>query len=204
MTFPVIDLMQRHSFAHGVHPPESKQDTCGLSIHQFEFAPLLVVPLCQHHGKPSVPIVDQNDEVVRGQCIARPDGFMSVGIHAPATGVIRRIAHTPVISGRMEPAFFLEPFPASTQESIAEAACDPESSTAEQILSAIQHAGIVGLGGAAFPTHAKLTIPQGKQVDTVLVNGAECEPYLTTDHRVMLEHADDVIKGLLQVREIIK
>ncbi len=74
--------------------------------------------------------------------------------------------------------------------------CDPDSLSPAEIITAIQQAGIVGLGGAGFPTHAKLTVPEGKQVDTVVVNGAECEPYLTTDHRVMIEHADDVMKGI--------
>jgi electron transport complex protein RnfC len=96
----------------------------------------------------------------------------------------------------MEPAFFLEPFPASTQEVMEGNPCDIDSASPEEIVAAIQKTGVVGLGGAGFPTHVKLKIPDGKHVDTVLVNGAECEPYLTTDHRVMLEHADDVMKGI--------
>ena len=187
------------TFAHGVHPPESKDTTRGLPIRQFPFAPLLVVPLSQHIGKPAVPIVGENDEVVRGQCMAEPDGFMSVAIHAPATGVVRRIAPSPAINGKMEPAIFLEPFPASTQEVSSSTPCDVEASTPQEIIHAIQRAGIVGLGGAGFPTHAKLTIPKEKTIDTVVVNGAECEPYLTTDHRVMLEQADDVIRGIAYV-----
>lgn len=196
MSGAFFDLIGRKTFAHGIHPPESKDDTSGLSIHQFPFAPLLIVPLSQHIGKPAVPIVDEGAEVVRGQCIAEPDGFLSVAIHAPATGVIRRIALTPAINGKMERAFFLEPFPASTQEVMQGTPLDAETATAEEIVAAIQQAGVVGLGGAGFPTHAKLKIPDDKSVDTVVVNGAECEPYLTTDHRVMLEHADDVMKGI--------
>ena len=192
----MIDLIGGKTFAHGVHPPESKDDTAGVSIHQFPFAPLLIVPLSQHIGKPAVPLVDEGAEVVRGQCIAKPDGFMSVAIHAPATGVIRRIAFSPAINGKMEPAFFLEPFPASTQEVTGGPPCDASSASPEEITTAIQQAGVVGLGGAGFPTHAKLAIPDGKRVDTVVINGAECEPYLTTDHRVMLEHADDVMRGI--------
>ncbi len=196
MNAALIDLFGGKTFAHGVHPPESKDDTKGLPLHQFPFAPLMIVPLSQHIGKPAVPIVGEGAEVVRGQCIAEPDGFMSVAIHAPATGVIRRIAPSPAINGKMQPAFFLEPFAASTQEVLQGKPCNVETASAAEIIAAIQAAGVVGLGGAGFPTHAKLTIPEGKQVDTVIVNGAECEPYLTTDHRVMLEHADDVIKGI--------
>lgn len=189
-------LIGGKTFAHGIHPPESKEVTCGLAIHQFPFAPVLIVPLSQHIGKPAIPIVGEGDEVVRGECIAEPDGFLSVAIHAPATGAIRCIAPSPTINGKMESAFFLEPFPASTQEIFCSDACDLEQLDRDSILAMIQQAGIVGLGGAGFPTHAKLTIPAGKSVDTVVVNGAECEPYLTTDHRVMLEHTDDVVSGI--------
>ena len=192
----MIDLFGSKTFAHGIHPPESKDDTKSLPIHQFPFAQLMIVPLSQHIGKPAVPMVAEGHEVIRGQCIAKPDGFMSVAIHAPASGVIRRLAPSPAINGKMEPAFFLEPFAASTQESVEGEPCDADSATPAEIIAAIQQAGLVGLGGAGFPTHAKLKIPEGKYVDTVVVNGAECEPYLTTDHRVMLEHADDVMKGI--------
>ncbi len=186
----------RKTFRHGIHPPESKDDTSGLAIHRFPFAPVLVVPLSQHAGKPAVPVVREEQEVTRGQCIAEPDGFFSVAMHAPATGVVRSIGLAPSISGRMSPAIFIEPFAASTQEEAAGTPCDPETATPDEIIEAIQRAGVVGLGGAAFPTHAKLKIPEGKFVDTLLINGAECEPYLTTDHRVMLEHAKDVLAGI--------
>jgi electron transport complex protein RnfC len=191
-----MNLFVGKSFAHGIHPPESKDETRGLAIHQFPFAPLLIVPLSQHIGKPAVPIVGEGDEVSRGQRIADPDGFMSVAIHAPASGTVRRIALTPSIHGKMEPAFFLEPFAASTQEVLEGTPVRAESASRQQIIAAIQAAGVVGLGGAGFPTHAKLEIPDGKYVDTLVINGAECEPYLTTDHRVMLEHADGVMTGI--------
>jgi electron transport complex protein RnfC len=189
-------LFGKHTFAHGIHPPESKDETRGLPIHQFSFPDLLIVPLSQHIGRPAIPVVDEGDEVVRGQMIAKPDGFLSVAIHAPASGTIRSIARSPVIQGKMEPAFFLEPFPSSTQEVAEGRPLDAATASPEQIIDAIQAAGVVGLGGAGFPTHAKLKIPAEKPVDTVLINGAECEPYLTTDHRVMLEHAADVMIGV--------
>ncbi len=192
----VMRLLGTKTFAHGIHPPQSKDATCELAIHQFPFAPLLIVPLSQHIGRPAIPIVGEDTEVVRGQMIADPDGFMSVAIHAPASGTIRRIASSPNINGKMSPAFFLEPFTASTQEVVEGTPLMAETATPEQIIDAIQAAGIVGLGGAGFPTHAKLKVPDGKSVDTLVINGAECEPYLTTDHRVMLEHADDVMRGI--------
>jgi electron transport complex protein RnfC len=188
-------LLGLKTFRHGVHPPEAKDETKDLPIRQFPFAPRLVVPLVQHAGKPSLPVVREGQEVVRGQRLAKPDGFMSVAMHAPATGVVRRIALAPSISGRMVPAVYLEPFPGSTQE-IADGTPCPLDATPDEIVAAIQEAGIVGLGGAAFPTHVKLRIPEGKSVDTLILNGAECEPFLTTDHRVMLEQRDDIYTGI--------
>jgi electron transport complex protein RnfC len=190
-----MHLLGSKTFRHGVHPPEAKDETAGLAIRQFPFAPLLVVPLVQHAGRPALPVVREGQEVTRGQRIARPDGKMSVAMHAPASGTIRKLALAPSISGRMVPAVYLEPFPGSTQE-VAEGTPCPPDAPAATILAAIQEAGIVGLGGAAFPTHVKLEIPAGKRVDTLIVNGAECEPFLTTDHRVMLEQRDDLFLGI--------
>jgi electron transport complex protein RnfC len=194
-------LLGLETFRHGVHPPDLKDETRGLPIRQFPFAPLLVIPLVQHTGKPSLPLVQDSQEVVRGQQIARPDGDVSVALHAPASGLIRRIGLVPSIAGRMVPGIYLEPFPGSTQEVADGTPCRWETATSEGILAAIQQAGIVGLGGAAFPTHVKLRVPDGAFVDTLIINGVECEPYLTTDHRVMLEQRDDIFTG---VRYLLK
>jgi len=184
------------SFAHGIHPPEAKDDTRDLPIKQFPFAPVMIVPLLQHIGKPALAVVREGQEVERGQLIAEPDGFVSVAMHAPASGVIQRIALAPGINGRMTPAIYLKPFPGSSQEVIEGTPCDHASACAEEILLAIQRAGIVGLGGAAFPTHVKLQVPADKHIDTLVINGVECEPYLTTDHRVMLEQPADIFTGI--------
>ena len=189
-------LLGLKTFRHGVHPPESKDETSGLAIRQFPFAPLLIVPLVQHMGAPSLPVVEEGQEVQRGQRIARADGFMSVSMHAPASGLIRRIALAPSISGRMVPAVYLEPFAGDTQEVEEGTPCPLDSATPDEIIAAIQDAGVVGLGGAAFPTHVKLKIPEGKFVDTLIINGIECEPFLTTDHRVMLEQSKDIFVGI--------
>jgi len=183
------------SFRHGIHPPELKDATRALPIRAFPFAPVLVVPLLQHLGKPAIPTVAVGERVERGQPIARPDGFMSVAMHAPVAGTVRAIEPAPSIQGKMLPAVFLETRPGSTQEVCAGDPCSLDAPP-EQILRAIQQAGVVGLGGAAFPTHVKLSIPEGAHVDTLILNGAECEPYLTTDHRVMLEQQDDLFTGV--------
>ena len=189
-------LRQHRSFAHGIHPPQAKDDTRDLPIKQFPFAPVMIVPLQQHIGKPAVAVVREGQEVERGELIAEPDGFMSVAMHAPASGLIQRLALAPAINGRMAPAIYLKPFPGSSQDVSDGAPCDLASASAEEILLAIQRAGIVGLGGAAFPTHVKLKVPVDKHIDTLIINGVECEPYLTTDHRVMLEQQPDIFTGI--------
>lgn len=190
-----MPLLAPKTFRHGVHPPESKDDTRDLPIRQFPFAPVLVVPLSQHAGKPAVPLVREGQEVARGQRIAKADGFVSVSMHAPASGLVRRIGLVPSAAGRMVLGVYLEPFPGSSQEVMEGRPC-PLTASTDEILAAIQDAGIVGLGGAAFPTHVKLKIPEGKSADTLIVNGAECEPFLTTDHRVMLEQREDIFTGI--------
>ncbi len=191
------------TFAHGVHPPASKDSTSGLAIRQFPFAPVMIVLLSQHTGKPAIPIVREGQEVFRGQKIAEEDGFMSVAMHAPAAGIVKKIGLAPSAGGQMKPGIYLQPFPGSSQEVTPGKPCFVESATGEEIITAIQQAGIVGLGGAAFPTHVKLKIPEGKTVDTLIINGVECEPFLTTDHRVMLEQVNDIFIGIRYLLKVI-
>lgn len=192
----MLDAVWQQSFRHGVHPPEHKDETSHLAIRRFPFAPELIVPLSQHLGNPAISIVREGQEVVRGETIAEPDGFVSVAMHAPVSGIVKRIALAPSISGTMVPSVYLRPHPASSQEVADGEPCDVETASPAEIINAIQRAGVVGLGGAAFPTHAKLKMPQGKYLDTLIVNGIECEPYLTTDHRVMLEQTTDIYVGM--------
>jgi electron transport complex protein RnfC len=186
----------KQTFKNGIHPPENKEETNGLRIRQFSFAPLIILPLAQHIGAPSKLVIREGQEVVRGQILAESDGYLSVPLHAPVSGLVKKISNVPTISGKMTTGIYLEPFPSSTQETLDGEAINLDSASPEEILMGIQQAGIVGLGGAAFPTHAKLKIPDGKHCDTLIINGIECEPYLTTDHRVMLEQPDDIFLGI--------
>lgn len=192
----------KKTFVHGIHPKEEKSATAGLPIRQFPFAPALSIPLSQNIGKPAKCIVREGEEVQRGQRLADPDGFMSVAMHAPAAGVVRRLGLMPSITGKMVQGVFLEPFAGSSQEVPSGEGIDPVSATSDEILTAIQYAGIVGLGGAAFPTHVKLKVPEGKSCEVLILNGVECEPFLTTDHRVMLEQAEDVYMGLRYLQRV--
>ncbi len=186
----------RNTFKHGVHPPEHKADTNGLSIRQFPFSPIIILPMAQHIGAPAEIIVREGQEVSRGQLLAKAAGYVSVPIHSPIEGKVRKIGNVPTISGKMSPGIYLEAFPFSSQEVMDGTSVDLDTASPEEILQGIQDAGIVGLGGAAFPTHVKLKVPEGKRCDILMINGIECEPYLTTDHRVMLEQADDILMGI--------
>jgi len=179
----------------GVHVPEHKEQTAQIPIRRLPFPPLLIVPLSQHAGKPAKAIVREGQEVVRGEPIAEADGFMSVPMHAPATGRVERIAPAPSARGDLSPAIYIRPYPSASQEVLYGAEQDITRMTPDEVIAAVQATGVVGLGGAAFPTHVKLKVPEGKKVDTVVVNGCECEPYLTTDHRIMVEQPRQVLHG---------
>ena len=189
-------LLTRNTFEHGVHPHDYKALTSHLPIRRLPFAPVLILPLSQHAGKPSVPLVKAGQEVGRGQPIASADGFMSVPLHAPATGRIKGIRLMPSARGPKTPSMLLEVYQGSTQQEMYSYPQDVDSLTPDQIVERVQEAGMVGLGGAAFPTHVKIKPPPEHKVDTLIANGCECEPYLTCDHRIMLEQPGDLIKGI--------
>ncbi|MCU7904573.1 MAG: electron transport complex subunit RsxC [Candidatus Thiodiazotropha sp. (ex Epidulcina cf. delphinae)] len=192
----LIDLLfGLKSFTHGIHPPYHK-DTAGKPIRRLPFPSQLVLPLNQHIGKPAIPLVRKGREVVRGEPIAKADGHFSVPLHAPATGRVRTIELMPTPRGPKSDAIILDVYEGSTQEVLWKQPREMSDLSAEEIIRAIQETGMVGLGGAAFPSHIKLIIPEGKQVDTLIINGCECEPYLTCDHRIMLEHPKALIQGI--------
>lgn len=190
------NFFQKSGIRHGIHPPQCKDATAGRAVRRLPFPSRLVIPLSQHIGAPAVPIVTENQEVVRGEPIAKAKGFVSVPMHAPVTGIVERIGLAVNAMGQQTPAIVLRPYPAASQEILYGAPRDIGEMSTEEIVQAVQDTGIVGLGGAGFPTHVKLAVPEGKRVDTILVNGCECEPYLTTDHRVMLEQIDQIVDGI--------
>lgn len=185
----------RRTFPHGVHPPENKHFTANKPIRRFPFPPELILPLSQHTGAPSELLVHPGEEVLRGQMIAKAGGFVSVPLHAPATGVIKRIELMPTAKGPKTLSVILEVYPGDSQEVRYFEPRDIDKMTQKEVIQAVQDTGLVGLGGAAFPTHVKLSPPKEHKVHTVIINGCECEPFLTTDHRVMIEQAEDLITG---------
>jgi len=191
----LLSYFRGEAFQRGVHPPSCKL-TAQTQIRRLPFPPKVVVPLSQHIGKLPHPIVKVGQEVVRGEPIARTDDWLSVPHHAPVTGVVEFIGLRPGVRGPWVESIVIRAHPGSSQEDLWGQPRDLSTASGADILQAIWDTGMVGLGGAAFPTHAKLTVPKQAKVHTLVVNGCECEPYLTCDHRVMVEQADALVAGI--------
>jgi electron transport complex protein RnfC len=184
------------SFRHGVHPPELKELTEREKIRRLPFPDEVVLPLSQHTGKPAVPIVAAGDRVERGDTLARADGFISSPVHASASGKVEAIELWPHPDGTYKRAIRIAVDRYSAQAPRPRLVPRWEGLSPKQVVQAVQDAGVVGLGGAAFPTHVKLSPPEDVELDTILINGCECEPYLTSDHHIMAEYPERVHMGI--------
>ena len=192
----MTEVAAKKSFGHGVHPPEHKDATENKVVERLNFPPDVIVPLSQHIGSPAKTLVNKKQEVERGEIIAEANGFVSVPMHSPVKGTVTKVDITSVANGQMLEAIHIKTDPESDQELLNGPPRDINALAPKDIAGIVQTTGMVGLGGAAFPTHVKMMVPEGKSVDTVIANGCECEPYLTCDHRVMLEQKDDMFEGL--------
>ena len=188
-------LKRAATFEHGIHPDYHKE-TGSLPIRRLAFAPRLIVPLSQHIGKPAVCCVNVGQEVLRGQVIATADGFVSLPVHAPATGVVEAIGLMPSANGKMVDSITIRVYQADGQAVQVSEPRDVDAMDKKELLAAIQATGVSGLGGATFPAHVKLNVPPETVIDTLVVNGAECEPFLTCDHRIMVERTQDLLRGI--------
>lgn len=187
-------LKSSNSFKGGVHPSEHKSLTENLSFEIMPVPKQIVVPTSQHLGKPAKPLVKKGSDVKAGEVIAEQDGFISSPVHSPVSGKVIKVATDSNVSGFPKDAIVIQTN--GTEETVFMSPLDFEKVTQEEIRERVKAAGIVGQGGAAFPTFVKLTPPEGKQIDVVILNGCECEPYLTRDYRFMMERTDDVVSGL--------
>jgi electron transport complex protein RnfC len=188
--------MKPYGFIHGVHPPEQKELTASLPIRRMPFPDQVALPLRQHAGKPAIPLVARGDRVERGDRIAAADGFISVPMHASAAGIVTGIDWVPHPDGSMVEAVHIAVARHSVQLPRPRLVPEWDTLTTDEVVQAVQDAGVVGLGGAAFPAHVKLKPPADANVDILLLNGAECEPYLTSDHRTMVEYPERVHFGI--------
>ena len=191
-------------FIGGVHPDDGKALSCEKPIRVAPLLEKYVVPVTQNIGKPPKVIVNKGDLVKKGQLIAEADGFVSVPLHSPTSGTVGETVLIPGAVGTMIPA--IEIFSDGQDEwgSALEPIPDWKNTDREILKKRICDAGIIGMGGAAFPSHVKLSPPPEKVIDTLILNGAECEPYLTADHRLMLEHPNCVLEGAAIAAKILR
>lgn len=181
----------------GVHPPENKI-AAGSAIEILPLPKQVIIPVSQHIGAPSTPIVKRGEMVKVGQLIAESAGFVSTNIHSSVSGKVAKVDLFPDASGyrKMSVAIdvegdeWMEDIDRSP-DLIKEFDLEPK-----EIVNKILEKGIVGLGGATFPSHVKLSVPQGKKATALIINGVECEPYLTSDHRIMLEKSEEIMVGM--------
>ena len=191
----------------GIHPPQQKLSAQS-PISWTEVPPQLLIPVQQHIGKPCKVLVNKGDAVKRGDVVAESTGFISSNVHAPVDGKVQKIMRFPLLGGQVREVIQLTCNDAGASfrdiilEDKKEKQVNTDNLSAADIRKKIADAGIVGMGGAGFPTHVKLTPPEGKEIDTLLINGAECEPYITADHRVMLEYSKEIINGIRLLQKI--
>lgn len=183
------------TFRGGIHPPGKKQLSGHKSIKPLKPPKRVVIPFSQHLGAPCTPLVSVNQEVKKGEKIGEAGGFVSAPVHASVSGKVVAVSDFPNVMGRMIPSAVIEN---NMQEEWTILKDDPDymELSSEMLREKIKEAGIVGMGGAAFPTVVKLSPPKEKPVDTVILNGSECEPYLTGDYRLMIERPAEIIEGL--------
>ncbi|MCK5077018.1 MAG: electron transport complex subunit RsxC [Calditrichia bacterium] len=187
-----------HSFNGGVHPPEGKEFTEKKAVEEMPLGKEFIIPLSQHIGAPSKVLVEKEQEVKRGEVLSEAGGFVSVPVHSPVNGVVKKIDDFPnPVSGKGQ-AVLIERKEEDDDSWIESVQFNEKyiELSKKEMLDLIKAAGIAGMGGATFPTHVKLSPPADKKIDTLLINGAECEPYLTADHRLMLESTEEIINGV--------
>ena len=181
----------------GVHPEENKL-SAELPIQDFPMPKQIIVPLGQCLGAPADCIVNKGDHVLTGQLIGTAKGFISANVHSPATGTVAKIDVVMDHTGYYKPAVFIDVEPDQWAEGIIETdkLLTDIKLDSKQIIDKVKECGIVGMGGATFPTHVKLMVPEGKKAEYIIINAAECEPYLTCDYRLLLEKTQEFLMGV--------
>lgn len=187
--------MANFTFRGGIHPYDGKELTKDKPVKVFKPEGELIFPLSQHIGAPAKAVVKRGDRVLAGQKIGEPGGFVSAPVFSSISGIVKKIEPHLTVTGAMVESIFVE------NDGLYERVPVPEKRalkdlSGEEILARVREAGVVGMGGAGFPTHVKLAPKDPDKIDYVLVNGAECEPYLTSDYRRMMDEPDQVIEGL--------
>lgn len=193
--------MKRFTFPGGTHPEEHKSLTAGKPITEAKASDKVIVPLTQHTGSPAKPIVEKGDRVKIGTKIGELTGFISANVHSPVSGEIEKIDLYLHPGGGEVLSVFIANDGTDKWENSSDR--DINSFSAKDIIDIVKEAGIVGLGGAAFPTYVKLSPPRGKSYQTLIMNGSECEPYLTCDDRLMIEKPEEILLGGMLIARAI-
>ena len=188
--------MSSKTFHGGVHPKEYKELTEHLKFEYFPLPEQIILPLSQHLGKEASPQVKKGDDVTSGQLVASAEGFISAPVHTSVAGKVISLGKEQTSNGFPKDSIVIKTNGTVESEKFILPALNPETITPDEIRERVALAGIVGQGGAAFPTSVKLSPPKDKIIDVVILNGCECEPYLTRDYRFMIERPDDLISGL--------
>jgi len=196
-------LAKKFTFSAGIHPPHGKKQTESLALSPFPTPEKVVIPMAMHIGAPAKIIVKKGDMVVAGQTIGEPSGFISVPVFASICGEVTAISDVFHPMGQMVPAVEITGN-GSTETQAFSPLNDWKDRSPTELIERIRDCGIVGRGGASFPTHVKLSPPPEKKIDTLIINGAECEPYLTADHRLLLERTHEFITGSLIAQYILR
>jgi electron transport complex protein RnfC len=187
----------------GVHPAYHKDLAAEQPIAVMPLSASLVVSMSQHLGKPAAPTVKKGDSVLRGQVIGEAAGFISAAVHAPTSGTVKLVAPVATAAGPRATAITIEPDGEDTWVEGITPCPDWQALGKKEIVEKIAAAGITGMGGAGFPTHVKVSPPPETEIDTLILNGAECEPYLTADYRLMLEKAAEIWQGALIIAKAL-
>lgn len=195
--------MSIFNFKGGVHPPGNKKFTESKKIENYNTSNDVVLFLSQHIGSPSEPIVKVGDYVLAGEKIAKATGFISSPIHSSVSGTVKKISKSLHTNGLLEPSITIEN-DGEFKEFVYPKYPDYKSLTKDEIVSIVNEAGIVGLGGATFPTYVKLIPPKEDVIDSIIINAVECEPYLTLNHRLMLENTKEIVESLDILHHIYK
>ncbi len=194
--------INRGTFKKGIHPPYNKQFTDKLPIDVMPAPKEVVLPMSMHIGAPCTPIVEAGQYVHAGEIVGKAEAFVSANVHASVSGTVKAVERRLTASGRKEMCVVIEnDFKDDFTDQIDKH--DPEKLTTEDIIELISQAGTVGLGGATFPTKVKLLPPKDAKIDYIIINGAECEPYLTSDHALMRQTPEKVIGGLKILMKVL-
>jgi Na+-translocating ferredoxin:NAD+ oxidoreductase subunit C len=189
-------------FKGGIHPPDKKALSADKPVAETKQPLRVVAPLSQHLGAPCKSVVAVNQEVKKGELIGEPTGFVSAPVHSSVSGKVISIGEFPNAMGRMVTSVVIEN-DYREEWTLLKDNPDYMNLSPEELKEKIKNAGIVGMGGAAFPTVVKLSPPKEKPIDTVIINGSECEPYLTGDYRLMIEHPKDILEGLRILMKVL-